>query len=120
VFPALGPEDDDAADDECDRHRHGIEQHGLELVLEQEPQDREWQERDEEVEHEAPRSGAVVHRECGVQQLLPVFPAHREDGGALADDEQPIDGGALESHEILREDQVTGARYGEKFRDAFD
>ena len=42
---------------------------------------RDRQEHDQQIEDEAPRGGLAVQGERRVQQLLPEFPAHREDGG---------------------------------------
>ena len=55
-----------------------------------------------------------------MQQLAPELPAHREDGRALDDDEQAIDGGAFEAEQVAGEDQVPGAGDGQEFGDAFD
>jgi hypothetical protein len=59
-------------------------------------------------------------REGGVQQLLPEFPAHGENGSALDDEQLALDRLALEAEQIARQDQVSGARDRQEFRDAFD
>jgi hypothetical protein len=61
-----------------------------------------------------------VQAERDVQQLFAELPAHREDRWSLDEDEQRLDGGAVQTEQRLREDEVAGARDRQELGDAFD
>ena len=77
----------------------GLNSTRLDLILEQQAEHRERHEGDKQIEDEAARHRVAVQGERGVQQLLPEFPAHREDRGALDDDEVAVDRRAFEAEQ---------------------
>ena len=88
-------------------------------LLEQEPEHGEGNEGEEQVEREALR-GCGVQTAHGVPQPHAILPAHRQDRGALDDDQVAVDRLALEAEQRTRQYQVPGAGDRQEFRDALD
>lgn len=120
VFAALGPEDDEGADDEGERHRHRLEEMRLDGLLEEEAEQRERHEGDGEVEDET--VGQAFAAEAGEHpgDARPVFPDHRQDGAGLDDDLEELAALVVEIEQVAGEDQVAGRGDGQEFGQALD
>src|SRR5581483_1033938 len=86
----LGPEDNDAAHDEGNGDRHGMEQSVLDLSPEQQPQYGERQEGNCEVEKEALRVRLVAHLADRLREAVTIFPAYRQYRAHLDDDREHV------------------------------
>ena len=120
ALPALRPQDDERADDERDRHRHRGEQRSLDHAAEQEPEQRGGQEGDDEVDDEAIGDRIAQDAARHGDESRPELPAHGEDGAGLDHDLEDLGLLARVAQERARDDQMSGRRDRQEFRQTFD
>src|SRR5687768_16409809 len=120
MLPALSPKNQKAADNECQRDRHGMKQVLLDGLDEQQTQNCGWQKRDEKIQHEAVciLAGANVHHH--MTKLDAIFPAYRQNCAKLNDDGKYFALFVIEVEQIADQNQVARGRNRKKFRQPFD
>jgi hypothetical protein len=120
AVPALGPQDDEAADDEGTGHHHRREQVRLDRLAEQQAQHDRREEGDRHVERKALRLLLVRQLDDGVADLLPVDDDDRQDGAGLDRDVEDLGLGVVHAEQRARQDQVSGGRDRQKLGQALD
>ena len=116
----LGPQDENAADDERERHGDGREQNGFDRILEEEAEHGERDECEEYVERETLRAAFRGQRPHDAPQPRAVLPAHGQNRGELDDDVEYLRLFAVEADQLSGDDQVAGARNGKEFGKTLD
>jgi hypothetical protein len=120
VLAPFGPEDDEGADDEGRRHRHRVEQRGLDRLAEDQAEHGQRQEGDADVEHEAPRRRVAAQARQHAGRSGAVFPADGQHGGGLDHDQEQLAALVVELEQVAGEDQVAGGGDGQELGEAFD
>ena len=118
---SLDHEDGDAANDEGDRDHFRVPEQRLDMLQQDEAEDRRWQESDQDVADEPPRYGiapeqALDHRPEGA----PVKYHDREDRAELDDDVEGVPLRVVIAEQGARQDQMPGRGHGQEFGDALD
>ena len=120
----LEPQDHDAADHEGRRDGHRMEEVGLDVLAEQQPQNSRRHEGDQQIHGEASLRRIArepAHRE---REAPPIFPAHRQDRTELDGDRERLLLLAGEAQQLLGDDEMARARdrqeLGESLDDAED
>ncbi len=116
----LGPEDDEAAQDEGGRHDHRREEVLLDRLAEDQREHHGRQEADEHVEREALGAGLGGQRHQGLADFLPVHQHDREDRAGLDGDVEYLGLVVVETEQSAREDQVAGGGDGKELGQALD
>lgn len=117
----LDRDDRDPADDERDRHDQSISEQRLDLFVDREAQDCRWNERDEDVAHEAQRHRVAPrqpHRDR--QERPPVEHDDRQDRTQLDDDVEHFPARRVVAEQLGREDEVSRRRHRQEFGHPLD
>ena len=107
----LDPQDDQAADDERERHRHRLEQIALDHLPDEQPGTAAGRKATSRLRHSCP---------VDAKEARAVFPHHREHGAGLDRDVEDVAGRVVEAEQVAREYQVAGARDRQEFGETLD
>ena len=116
----LGPQDDQAAEDEGGRHRRRVEQVRLQQLAEGQSEQRQRHEGDRHVDQQAARAGLAPSMGQHVTDARAVLPHHGQDRCRLDDDLEQLAAFVVEIQQRAGEDQMAGGRDRQKLGQAFD
>ena len=116
----LHPQNNHAADDERQRHRHGKKQIALDQRFQTPGRDRRRNKCYDQIEDESLRGGSLKCALRNAEKAPPILPHNRQHGAGLDDDFKDLGFLAVIAKQSTREYQMPGAGDRQKLGEAFD
>jgi hypothetical protein len=116
----LGPQYDQAADDECNGDGHGLEERRLDVFTEQQAEHCGGHERDREIQHELLRFAVAGDAAQQAGKFDAVFPHDRQHGAGLDHEFEYLAFLVVETEQLPDDDQMPRARHRQKLGETLD
>ena len=110
-WPSFDPEDHHSANDESERHRHGVEEVRLDVLREKKTEHGGGNEGDDQV---------AIELQVHPEEARAIFPYHREHRAGLDDDVEHLPALVAGAEKVAGEDEMAGARDRQEFGQALD
>ena len=120
VLTPFRPQDHECSRDERDGHRYRLEERGLDVLAEDEAEERGRQERDGEIRDEAVRRRIREQAAQHAGELAPILPHHRQHRTGLDHDLEDLALLVIEAEQIAGQYEVAGAGDGQKLGQPLD